>query len=210
VVVALNQSKGIPRSLARAALEREYGPILAWVATECESEDKVPGADKTIEALRQALTDAAAVMPEPKKLFPESGWRSNAGWRKCRSPYLEYAAYARHCAELHEEDTQQQAALAEAMDELGVALNYARDPGLRDTTVLRPNWLANGIYALLRANILTARPLAPEGLLTVAKVAEITNSGRSGWGAQIEGIPTDKWPFLLRLMNLFPIELSAR
>jgi len=49
VVVALNQSKGIPRSLARAALERDYGPILAWVPTECEPETKVPGADATID-----------------------------------------------------------------------------------------------------------------------------------------------------------------
>ena len=49
VVVALNQSKGIPRSLARAALERDYGPILAWVPTECAAEEEAPGANATIE-----------------------------------------------------------------------------------------------------------------------------------------------------------------
>ena len=30
----------------------------------------MPGADATLEALRKALTAAAAGMPEPKKLFP--------------------------------------------------------------------------------------------------------------------------------------------
>ncbi|HEV7473180.1 MAG TPA: COR domain-containing protein [Pyrinomonadaceae bacterium] len=205
VVVALNQSKGIPRGLARAALDREYGPILAWVATECESEEKVPGANATIERLRQALTDAAAAMPEPKKLFPRK-WLEIKQWlERMEEPYLDYAAYARHCVELHEDDPQQQAALAAAMDELGVALNYARDPRLRDTTVLRPNWLANGIYALLRANILASKPLAPDGVLTEERVGEMLALADQSKVLRAAEYPREKWPFLLRLMNLFQL-----
>ena len=205
VVVALNQSKGIPRPLARAALEREYGPILGWAPTECESEAKVPGADATIEALRKALTEAAAAMPEPKKLFPKK-WLEIKKWLEgMTEPYLEYATYAQHCRESHEDDPKQQAALAAAMDELGVALNYARDPRLRDTTVLRPNWLANGIYALLRANILTPNPLAPDGVLTVEKVGKILAVADQSKVLKAAEYPSEKWPFLLRLMNLFQL-----
>jgi hypothetical protein len=205
VVVALNQSRGIPRSLARAALEREYGPIVAWVPTECESEQKVRGANATIEALRQALTAAAGAMPEPKKLFPKK-WLEIKQWLEgMKEPYLEYAAYARRCAELNERDPAQQAALAAAMDELGVALNYARDPRLRDTTVLRPNWLANGIYALLRANILIAQPLAPDGVLTEKKVGEILSVADQLKVLKAAEYPREKWSFLLRLMNLFQL-----
>ncbi len=173
VVVALNQSKGISRPLARAALERDYAPIVAWVATECSPESEVPGANATIENLRRALTDAAAAMPEPKKLFPVK-WLEIKKWLEgMKEPFLDYKDYAKRCAELHEDDPKQQEALAAAMDELGVALNYARDPRLHDTTVLRPNWLANGIYALLRANILTPHPLVPDAVLTVERVGEI-------------------------------------
>jgi len=205
VIVALNQSKGIPRSLARAALERDYGPILAWVPTECESEDTIPGADATIEALRAALAAAAAAMPEPKKLFPKK-WLEIKRWlERMTEPYLDYSAYARHCVELHEDDPHQQAALAAAMDELGVALNYARDPRLRDTTVLRPNWLANGIYALLRANILGAKPLAPDGVLTEERVGEILAEADRARVLNATEYPTEKWPFLVSLMNLFQL-----
>jgi len=205
VVVALNQSKGIPRSLARAALERGYGPILAWVPTECAAEADVPGADATIEALRQALTAAAAGMPEPKKLFPGK-WLEIKHWLEgMKEPYLEYATYAEHCRLLHEDNPEQQAALAAAMDELGVALNYARDPRLRDTTVLRPNWLGNGIYALLRANILTPTPLAPDGVLTVGKVGEILAVAGQSNVLKASEYPPEKWEFLLRLMNLFQL-----
>lgn len=205
VVVALNQSKGIPRSLARVALERDYGPIFAWVPTECDSEEKVPGANATIEELRQALTDAAAVMPDAKKLFPRK-WLEIKHWLEgMKEPYLDYAAYARQCAKLQVEDPEEQAALAAAMDELGVALNYARDPRLRDTTVLRPNWLANGIYALLRANILTAKPLSPDGVLTEEKVGEILDVAHGLKVLNAKEYPREKWSFLLRLMNQFQL-----
>lgn len=205
VVVALNQSKGIPRSLARAALERDYGPILAWVPTECAAEEHVPGANATIEALRQALTAAAAGMPEPKKLFPKK-WLEIKQWLEgMEEPYLDYATYARHCDELHEENPQQQAVLAATMDELGVALNYARDPRLRDTTVLRPNWLANGIYALLRSNILAPEPLAPDGVLTEEKVGEILAMADAFKVLKAAEYPHEKWSYLLRLMNLFQL-----
>jgi internalin A len=205
VVVALNQSKGIARSLARAVLERDYGPIVAWVPTECEAEEKTPGADATIETLREALTKAAGEMKEPRQLFPVK-WLAIKKWLEgMKEPYLDYATYARHCAELHEDDPKQQEALAATMDELGVALNYARDPRLRDTTVLRPNWLANGIYALLRANILTAKPLAPDGVLTIEKVGEILAAAEEAEVLKAAEYPPEKWPFLLRLMNLFQL-----
>jgi hypothetical protein len=165
----------------------------------------VPGAEATIEALRMALTAAAAGMPEPKKLFPRK-WMEIKKWLEgMKEPYLEYATYAQHCTELHEEDPRQQAALAAVMDELGVALNYARDPRLRDTTVLRPNWLANGIYALLRANILTTKPLAPEGVLTEQQVGEILAVADQCKVLDAAEYPREKWPFLLRLMNLFQL-----
>jgi hypothetical protein len=208
VVVALNQSKGIPRSLARAALERDYGPIFAWVPTECESEEKVIGANATIEALRKALADAAASMPEPRKLFPKKWLRIKQWLEGMKEPYLDYSTYAKCCSDLHEEDPVQQAALAQTMDELGVALNYARDPRLRDTTVLRPNWLANGIYALLRANILTPVLLAPEGILTEEKVGEILAVADQFKVLKAAEYPREKWAFLLRLMGLFQLSLA--
>ncbi|HUT32757.1 MAG TPA: COR domain-containing protein [Planctomycetota bacterium] len=209
VVVALNQSRGIPRSFARAALERAYGPILAWVPTECEAEEKVPGANATIEALRDALTSAAAAMPEPRKLFPRK-WLEIKTWLEgMKEPFLDYATYARRCTELNEPDAAKQAELAAVMDDLGVALNYARDPRLRDTTVLRPNWLANGIYSLLRANILTAKPLAPDGVLTAARVGEVLAAADAAKVVAAADYPRDKWPFLLRLMNLFQLSFPV-
>jgi hypothetical protein len=94
------------------------------------------------------------------------------------------------------------------MHDLGVAMNYARDERLRDTTVLRPDWLANGIYAVLRANLFVpGRQLVSDAVLTPGKLGEIyaVASQKPVEMLKAEDYPKDKWEFLLRLMNLFQL-----
>jgi C-terminal of Roc, COR, domain len=90
-------------------------------------------------------------MPEPRKLFPRK-WVAIKEWLESLDKegknYLDYEAFARECAARGEPDPQKQAEVAALMHDLGVAMNYARDERLRDTTVLRPDWLANGQTSL--------------------------------------------------------------
>jgi internalin A len=94
------------------------------------------------------------------------------------------------------------------MHDLGIAMNYARDERLRDTTVLRPDWLANGIYAVLRANLFVpGRPLASNAVLTPEKLGEIYAVAAQKPLEMLKerDYPAEKWGFLLRLMNLFQL-----
>ena len=213
VVVALNKSRGVERPLDRDSLEKMYGPIVAWVPTECLPEEDCPGAEATIVALRRALTDAAEErwMPEPRKLFPRK-WVAIKEWLESLDKegknYLDYETFARECAARGESDPQKQAEVAALMHDLGIAMNYARDERLRDTTVLRPDWLANGIYALLRANLFVpGRPLASDAVLTPEKLGEIyaVAAQKPVKMLKVRDYPAEKWEFLLRLMNLFQL-----
>jgi internalin A len=213
VVVALNKSEGVERPLDKESLEKQYGPIVAWVATECRPEADVPGADATIAALRTALTAAAeeATMPEPRKRFPRK-WVEIKDWLedldKAGKNFLDYETFTRECAARGEPDAAKQAEVAALMHDLGVAMNYARDERLRDTTVLRPDWLANGIYAVLRANLfLPGKPLAPDAVLTPEKLGEIyaVAAQKPVEMLKAKDYPAEKWEFLLRLMNLFQL-----
>ena len=65
-----------------------------------------------------------------------------------------------------ESDPSKQEELAAWLHDLGIALNYGRDPRLRDTTVLRPDWLANAIYVLRANDSRHEKPLAREGIVT--------------------------------------------
>jgi hypothetical protein len=122
--------------------------------------------------------------------------------------YLDYEAFAQGAAERGEPDPQKQQEVAALLHDLGIAMNYARDERLRDTTVLRPDWLANGIYAVLRANLfLPGKALAPDAVLTAAKLGEIyaVAAQEPVKMLQAEDYPAEKWTFLLRLMNLFQL-----
>ena len=163
VVVALNKSGGRAREMDRRTLEEKYGPILAWVPTECSEPD--PG-KSGIDALSVALTKATDGMEEVRRRFPAKWFEIKKWLGDMKDSYIDYDTYAARCAELGEPDPAKQEELAAWLHDLGVALNYGRDPRLRDTTVLRPDWLANGIYAILRANDPRhEKPLAPDGIV---------------------------------------------
>lgn len=212
IVVALNKSRGVEHALDRDSLEKSYGPIIAWVATECLPEVDCPGAEATITRLREALTAAAEErwMPEPRERFPRK-WLAIKGWLEGLEKgknYLDYEAFAQACAERGEPDPQKQREVAAMMHDLGIAMSYARDERLRDTTVLRLDWLANGIYAVLGANLfLPNKPLAPDAVLTADKLGEIYSVAAQEPVKMLraEDYPAEKWEFLLRLMNLFQL-----
>ena len=74
--------------------------------------------------------------------------------------------------------------------------------------MLRPDWLANGIYAVLRANLfLPGKPLASDAVLTAGKLGEIyaVAAQEPVKMLRAEDYPAEKWEFLLRLMNLFQL-----
>jgi internalin A len=201
VVVALNKNQGRPREMDRDSLERNYGPILAWVPTECSA-----GFGETIESLRTALTKAADRMHEVRDLFPAKWWKVKEWLENMHEPYLDFTMYQERCSELGERDPRQQEKLAAWLNDLGIAINYANDERLHDTTVLRPDWLANGIYAILRANDpYHDAPLAPDATLTAERLGPIYAGAEKLKMLKAADYPSQKWPFLLQLMQLFQL-----
>jgi internalin A len=203
VVVALNKSGGRAREMDRRTLEEKCGPILAWVPTECSEPD--PG-KSGIDALRAALTEATGRMEEMRRLFPAKWFEIKKWLGGMEDSYIDYETYAARCTELGEPDAAKQEELAAWLHDLGVALNYGRDPRLRDTTVLRPDWLANGIYAILRANDTRhEKPLAPEGIVTPESLGRIYSAAEKLEMLKAKDYPQEKWRFVLRLMSLFQL-----
>jgi Leucine-rich repeat (LRR) protein len=201
VVIALNKSKGRSREMDRESLQQHYGPILAWVSTECAD-----GFDQTIGNLRAALTEAADGMSEIRDLFPSKWWKVKEWLEEMDDPYIDFATYQKRCKGLGEQDPKRQETLAARLNDLGIAINYAEDERLHDTTVLRPDWLANGIYAILRANDSNHdRRYAPDAMLTVKSLGPIYAAAEKLNMLKATDYPPDMWPFLLRLMGLFQL-----
>ncbi len=209
VVVALNKGGGRQRAFDRETLERTHGPILGWVPTECsEPDDEAAGIFRLRERLTRVIDSPH--MDSVRRKFPRKWHAIKAALEEMPESYLDQTDYAARCRALGEPDAGEQAALASDLHDLGVALNYGRDPRLRDTTVLRPDWLANGIYAVLRANDLDSSlpaelnvALAPDGILTEATLERI-HAKAEAWGMlRAADYPAEKRAFLLQLMDLF-------
>jgi internalin A len=203
VVVALNKSGGRAREMDRRTLEEKCGPILAWVPTECSEPDHRKNG---IESLSAELTKATDGMEEVRQRFPTKWFAIKKWLGAMKESYIDYETYVARCAELGEPDLAKQEELASWLHDLGVALNYCRDPRLRDTTVLRPDWLANGIYAILRANDPRhEKPLVQEGIVTPETLGRIYSGAEMLQMLKAKDYPQEKWPFVLRLMSLFQL-----
>jgi Leucine-rich repeat (LRR) protein len=203
VVVALNKSGGRAREMDRRTLEEKCGPILAWVPTECSELDPRKSG---IEGLADALTKTIDGMEEVRRRFPAKWFEIKKWLDGMKESYIDYETYVARCAELGEPDPAKQEELAAWLHDLGVALNYRRDPRLRDTTVLRPDWLANGIYAILRANDPRhEKPLAREGIVMPESLGRIYSAAEKLQMLKAKDYPQEKWPFVLRLMSLFQL-----
>ena len=205
VIVVLNKSGGRARELdlPRRMLEDTYGPILAWLPTECHEPDLEKGG---ITALKQQITLAVGAMPEIQARFPKK-WMQIKEWLSgMKESYLDYSSYAQRCSLMGETDPVKQEELASFLHDLGVALNYRRDPRLHETTVLRPDWLADGIYGLLRANDTRhPSPLAPDGRINLARMPAIYAAAENLKMLKSGDYPVVKHPFLLRLMAAFQL-----
>src|SRR5260370_37610383 len=127
VVVALNKSGGRAREMDRRTLEEKYGPILAWVPTECSEPDPRKSG---IAGLSDALTKATDRMEEVRRRFPAKWFEIKKWLAGMKDSYSDYDTYAARCTELGEPDPTKQGELAGWLHDLGVALNYGRDPRL--------------------------------------------------------------------------------
>ncbi|MCX6848901.1 MAG: leucine-rich repeat domain-containing protein [Verrucomicrobia bacterium] len=205
VIVVLNKSGGRARELdlPRRKLEDTYGPILAWLPTECHETDPERGG---ISVLKQQITRVIGAMPEIQARFPKK-WMQIKEWLSgMKESYLDYNTYEQRCSVLGETDSEKQEELAAFLHDLGVALNYRRDPRLHETTVLRPDWLADGIYALLRANDTRhPSPLAPDGRINLKRMPAIYVAAENLKMLKAADYPAVKHPFLLRLMAAFQL-----
>jgi internalin A len=125
-------------------LHTRYPQIAGFVKTDCKEGVGLDDVRKTIERV-------AVNMPEISMSFPLSWFRVKERLESAEDDYMSYDSFCRLCRTegvMHEDD---QLTLCWALHCLGIALNYRDDARLRETSVLKPKWLTQGVYRLLNA-----------------------------------------------------------
>ncbi|PSN10307.1 serine/threonine protein kinase [filamentous cyanobacterium CCT1] len=185
VLVVLNKIKEHPFDVNRGALQQKFPNIREFIATDCET-------GQGIEYLRAAIereTDALEHLRDP---FPASWVAIKNKLSEMADNYISFEQYRAICQTDGETDYGAQDSLAVHLHSLGIALNYKDDPRLRDTHVLNPHWVTNGIYTLLNADELAHT----KGELEAACLARNLDA---------HNYPAERHGFLLELMRKFEL-----
>ncbi len=146
VIVVLNQIARDPFDLDQTALQQKFPNIRAFVRTDCAD-------DIGHDELLSAILDTTSNLADLRVNFPAAWFGIKDRLAEMTENYLTFERYREICEELGELEGQAQENLADYLHSLGIALNYRDDPRLRDTHVLNPHWVTEGIYAILNSRL---------------------------------------------------------
>jgi len=145
VIVVLNKVKYEPFEVNREGwLEKYRGNIKGFVRTDCE--DK-----RSITQLKREIVKELQAMESLKARFPRRWFAIKDALSTMAAEHISFEKYCELCQQNGESDAASQTSLAGFLHDLGIALNYGQDPRLRFNYVLKPEWVTQGIYALLHA-----------------------------------------------------------
>jgi internalin A len=185
VIVIQNKIAQHPFDLNYRGLQGRYPQIRGFVKTDCKDQIGVG-------ELRQLIESVVGEMPEVQMQFPADWFTVKERLESMDVEYLGYEGFVDLCAQQGIKEEADRDALAFVLHCLGIALNYRDDSRLRETSVLKPEWVTQGIY-----NILNAKKLADrQGELELNDLQDILPKKR---------YPLDKHLFLLELMRKFSL-----
>jgi internalin A len=185
VIVVQNKIGQHPFDLNYRDLQARYPQIRGFVKTDCRD-----GAG--VEELRTRIESIVGAMPEVRMQFPSNWFRVKERLEDMDEEFLGYQKFVELCAAEGVADDTDSDTLAFVLHCLGIALNYRDDSRLRETSVLKPEWVTHGIYALLNAKRLAER----QGELHLSDLRELLPRDR---------YPLDKHLFLVELMRKFSL-----
>ncbi|HZI57186.1 MAG TPA: COR domain-containing protein [Verrucomicrobiae bacterium] len=184
VIVVLNKQKEGPFDVNQGGWLQKYaGNIRGFVKTDCENA-------KSITSLKRKIQEELQGMKSLETSFPERWFAVKDELSQMSAQFVTYEDYRKICAKYGEKDPDKQTSLAGFLHDLGIALNYKDDPRLRFAYVLKPEWVTEGIYAILHAF------KKSKGLFTRAEASGVLGPG---------GYATEAVDFILGLMDQFEV-----
>jgi internalin A len=185
VIVVQNKIAQHPFDLNYRGLQARYPQLRGFVKTDCK--------DGTgVDALRESIREVAGAMPEVRMQFPLDWFRVKERLETSAEDFMSYDRFLHLCDDEGIKDDSDLDTLCWVLHCLGIALNYRDDPRLRETSVLKAEWVTEGIYKLLNAPELAAR----QGELQLDDLCQFLPKKR---------YPVEKHHFLLELMRKFSL-----
>ncbi|WP_292755257.1 COR domain-containing protein [Nostoc sp. NMS4] len=193
VIIVGNKKDEQPLDINRKALREKYPNIQAIIETSCQ--DNIG-----INELRTAILKQIGKLKEVYDLLPLSWFEVKQKLESMTEDFISYSSYIGICYKNNIPEEQNQEQLIDLLHRLGLVLNFRDHPILKDTNVLKPNWVTEGIYALLSDENLKTQT---KGIFTPDDLTRILNPER---------YPTKRHGYLIELMKEFELcfELDSK
>jgi internalin A len=186
VIIVGNKKDEQPLDINRKALRDKYPNIQAIIETSCQ--DNIG-----IDELRTAIFQQIAKLKEVYDLLPLTWFEVKQQLEAMTEDFITYNQYIGICYENQIREQQNQEQLIDLLHRLGLVLNFREHPILKDTNVLKPYWVTEGVYALLSDENLKTKA---KGIFTASDLTRILNQER---------YPTQHHRYLIGLMKEFEL-----
>ncbi|MEH2372732.1 COR domain-containing protein, partial [Nostoc sp.] len=186
VIMVGNKKDEQPLDINRKALREKYPNIQAIIETSCQE-------NIGIDELRTAILQQVGKLKEVYDLLPLTWFEVKQQLESMTENFITYSSYIGICYKNNIPEEQNQEQLIDLLHRLGLVLNFRDHPILKDTNVLKPNWVTEGIYALLSDENLKTKT---KGIFTPADLTCILNPER---------YPTKRHSYLIGLMKEFEL-----
>ncbi len=186
VIIVGNKYDEQPLDINRKALRDKYPNIKAILETSCST-------GHGIADLRAAIIREVAQLHDVYNLLPLTWFQVKEQLEHMDEDFITYPRYTNLCYDQNvtNEDSQEQ--LIDLLHNLGLVLNFREHPILRDTNVLKPDWVTTGIYTLLSDETLKTKN---KGIFTTADLSRILDPER---------YPANRYSYLIGLIKEFQL-----
>ncbi len=185
VIVVLTKYDLHPFSVDRFRLRERCPQIVGFVEADAFTRRGVP-------ELTTLLEQTVNSMPDVWLGVPKNWHRVKQQLTEKSQSFLEYRDYQALCAKTGVDDEGKQDSLAQTLHRLGIALNFRDHHRLRHTCVLKPAWVTDAIYGLIRY----VQKQDCHGVLDAKVMSQALKPSV---------YPTDKHDFVLELMEKFEV-----
>ena len=185
VLVVLNKQREHPCDVNQRQLQVKYPFIRGFLKTDC---DDCLGLDE----LHRRINGEINALPHLRDGFPSEWFAVKDHLPRLKRNFVSFEEYRKACHKLKVKSEAEQNLLGRYLHDLGVMLNFREDERLQDTHVLKPQWVTEGIYAILNAPQLAGK----HGELRVRDLKNILPA---------KDYPANMHPFVLDLMKKFEL-----
>ena len=186
VIIVGNKKDEQPLEINRKALREKYPNIQAIIETSCQ--DNIG-----IDELRTAILQQVTNLKEVYDLLPLSWFEVKQQLESMTEDFISYNRYIGICHENKIPEEHNQDELIDLLHRLGLVLNFRDHPILKGTNVLKPEWVTEGIYALLSDETLKTEN---KGIFTLADLSRVLDPDR---------YPVNRHNYLIELMKEFEL-----